>query len=121
VPRVLWDTRSDISIFDDIREQDYLVHHPFDSFGAVECFLKQASVDPQGVAIKMTLYRIGANSPLIDMLIAAAGAGKQVAVLVELRARFDERTNIQWATRLDVAGVHVVYGVENLKTHCRRR
>jgi polyphosphate kinase len=120
VPRTLWAiSHHDKCVFDDIREQDYLVHHPFDSFSAVEAFLMEASTDPNVVAIKMTLYRIGANSPLIDMLIAAADSGKQVAVLVELKARFDERNNINWATRLESAGVHVVYGVENLKTHCK--
>ena len=119
-PRALWATgQSDTEIFDDVREQDHLVHHPFYSFSAVETFLQHASVDPHVVGIKMTLYRIGQKSPLIDLLIDAADAGKQVAVLVELKARFDERNNIQWATRLEEAGVHVVYGVENLKTHCK--
>jgi polyphosphate kinase len=116
-PRVVWPGPGEV--FDDLREEDVLVHHPFDSFASVESFLKTAIDDPQVVAIKMTLYRIGANSPLVDMLIEAAEQGKQIAVLVELKARFDERNNIAWANRLEEAGIHVVYGLVHLKTHCK--
>ena len=106
-------------IFDELRYQDRLVHHPFDSFANVEAFLGAAVRDPHVIAVKMTLYRIGANSPLIDLLIEAAEAGKQVAVLVELKARFDERNNILWAKRLESHGIHVVYGFADLKTHAK--
>ena len=118
-PRTLWDSNDLETIFDQIRYQDYLLHHPFDSFTSVESFLRATVKDPQVVAIKMTLYRIGQNSPLVDLLIEAAEQGKQVAVLVELKARFDERNNIAWANRLESAGIHVVYGLVNLKTHCK--
>jgi polyphosphate kinase len=118
VPRTLW-RRGDSNLFERLKYQDFLLHHPFDSFRSVETFIKVAARDPNVVAIKMTLYRIGANSPLVDLLIEAATAGKQVAVLVELKARFDERSNIGWANRLEQAGVHVVYGLINLKTHCK--
>jgi polyphosphate kinase len=106
-------------IFDLLRYQDQLVHHPFQSFASVEAFLSAAVKDSHVVAIKMTLYRIGANSPLIELLIDAAEAGKQVAVLVELKARFDERNNITWARRLESHGIHVVYGFADIKTHAK--
>lgn len=118
-PRLLWGPDETDKVFEQIADQDFLIHHPFDSFTTVETFLRAAVNDPLVVAIKMTLYRIGANSPLVDLLIEAAEQGKQVAVLVELKARFDERNNIAWATRLESAGIHVVYGLVNIKVHCK--
>ena len=118
-PRNLWTPDQTDKVFEQVADQDFLVHHPFDSFTTIETFIRAAVEDPQVVAIKMTLYRIGANSPLVDLLIEAAEQGKQVAVLVELKARFDERNNIAWATRLESAGIHVVYGIVNLKVHCK--
>jgi polyphosphate kinase len=117
--RVVWSRSEWEDVFEAMRHRDYMLHHPFDSFVSVETLLHAAVKDPSVVAIKMTLYRIGHDSPLIDLLVEAAEAGKQVAVLVELKARFDERNNITWATRLEEAGVHVVYGLVNLKTHAK--
>jgi polyphosphate kinase len=118
-PRTLWAPDETDKVFDQIADQDFLVHHPFDSFTSVETFLRAAVEDGNVITIKITLYRIGANSPLVDLLIEAAEQGKQVAVLVELKARFDERNNIAWATRLESAGIHVVYGLMNLKVHSK--
>ena len=118
-PRIVWGRNDVDEVFELVRHRDFMLHHPFDSFVSVETFLKAAVLDPHVVTIKLTLYRIGHDSPLIDLLEEAAEAGKQVAVLVELKARFDERNNITWATRLEAAGVHVVYGLVNLKTHCK--
>jgi polyphosphate kinase len=119
VPRAMWHRQDPEAIFDQIKYRDTLLHHPFDSFTTFEAFLDAAVRDEHVVAIKMTLYRVGNKSPLVERLMAAADAGKQVAVLLELKARFDERSNIGWASRLEEAGVHVVYGLVNLKTHCK--
>jgi polyphosphate kinase len=111
--------QKDGSIFDQVRRQDVLVHHPYMPHSIITDFLKEAVEDPDVLAIKMCLYRTGADSPIPPQLIEAAERGKQVTVLIELKARFDEENNIEWAKRFEAAGVHVIYGILGLKTHCK--
>ncbi|WP_228845406.1 polyphosphate kinase 1 [Phototrophicus methaneseepsis] len=121
VPRYPDAFQPDGNIFESIRRQDILVHHPYDSFTPVEEFFKQAAHDPDVVAIKATLYRVGKNSPIVQQLMEARDNDKQVTVLVELKARFDEENNLEWARQMEAKGVHVLYGVEELpvKTHAK--
>ena len=118
--RIVAADEAERSIFSVIRERPLLVHHPYESFASsIESFIAQAADDPKVQSIKMTMYRAGGDSPIARSLIRAAERGVQVAVLVELKARFDEATNVNWAKTLERAGVHVVYGLVGLKTHAK--
>jgi polyphosphate kinase len=116
-PRVPQFLRESANMFDAIQKHDILLHHPYDGFSSVVDFIHRAAEDPQVLAIKQTLYRVGSNAPIVNALLQAVENNKQVAVLVELKARFDEENNIVWARELEKAGVHVVYGLIGLKTH----